>query len=82
MSPGDRIYGMVTTVNNITVVNNTVLPVWKLLRDLRASLVAHLLQEKNFCSNIWWWMSTRLLVAVISQYAQILSFYAVHPKLI
>lgn len=75
MSPGDRIYGMVTTVNNITVVNNTVLPVWKLLRDLRASLVAHLLQEKTFVA-IYGDECQLDFVAVISQYAQILSFYA------
>ena len=37
MSPGDIIYSIVTTVNNITVVNNTILPVWKLLRDLKNS---------------------------------------------
>ena len=55
----------------VIIVNNTILYIWKLLRDLKNF-------HKSFHTHAWWQISSRLTVVIISQYMQITKYYVVH----
>ena len=57
-------------------VSNTILHIWKLLRDRKSS------HKRKVYTYAWWQVSSRLTVVMISQYMQITKYYVVHLKLI
>ena len=59
----------------VTIVNNIVLYIWKLLRvDLKSS-------HKKIVKYVWWGMLTKIIVVMILQHKHIAN-HAVHQKLI
>lgn len=61
----------------VTIVSNTVLHIWKLLRGW---ILKVLIRGKKL--YLWWWRLTRFVVVSVSQYLQISNHFVVYMKLI
>ena len=62
-----------------TIVNNTILHTWKLLRE---QILKGLITRKQVCKHIWWRTLTRLTMMFVTQCIQTSNYFAVNLKLI
>ena len=52
------------------------------IRKLLREQILKVLITRSFCNYVWWWILTRLIVAIISQYTPKSNHYVCHLKLI